>query len=169
MIVRAALPLLALLLHACAGYQLGASKPTPLANVDVIHVQMVENKTQVPRAAAYATNSIADALVRDGTYRLGSSSSSDARLATSLHTIEYKQVRSSPIDTLTSVELEMIVEFHWMLIDSTNPTLILDEGETVGRTSFFVDPNLATARQTAITDAVKRASESLVAQLANGF
>lgn len=169
MITRAALLILIALLPACTGYQLGASKPTPLADVSVIHVEMVRNETQMPRAGAYASNAIADALARDGTYRLGTSASADARLATTLHTISYQQVRSSPVDTLTSEELEMHVELHWMLIDASNPTRILFEGRTTGRSRFFVDPNLATARQTAITDATKRAAESLVSRIANGF
>ena len=171
MSARAALLVLtlSLLLPSCAGYQLGASKPTPLAQVSVIHVEMVDNQTQVPRAAAYTTNALADALTRDGTYRLGTADSSDARLATTIHTIEYEQVRSSPLDSLASVELAMIVELEWRIIDSNNPVRILDHGESVGRTSFFAAPNLATARQTAITDAVRRATEELVARIANGF
>jgi hypothetical protein len=169
MTLRAVLLLPLFLVAACSGYRLGASKPTPLAHVSVIQVEMVRNETQWPRAAAYATNAIADALARDGTYRLGSAGSADARLSTTLRTIRYQQVRSSPIDTLTSEELEMTAEFRWILCDASNPTRILDQGTTVGRSRFFVDPNLATARQTAISDAMKRAAESLVARLANGF
>lgn len=168
MIARSAL-LFTVFLASCTGYHLGTARPSHLQAISVIHVEMVENKTQIPRAAAHATNALADAFTRDGTYRLGSSDRADARLSTALHTIEYEQVRSSDNDTLRSEELSMTLEFHWSLIDAENPLHILESGTAKGRTRFFVDPNLQTARQTAITDALQRASETVVARLANGF
>jgi len=168
MIARCAL-FFAVFLASCTGYQLGTARPSHLQAVSVIHVEMVDNKTQIPRAAAHATNALADAFTRDGTYRLGSSDRADARLSTVLHTIDYEQIRSSENDTLRSEELEMTIEFHWSLVDAENPLHILESGTTIGRTRFFVDPNLQTARQTAITDALQRASETVVARLANGF
>ena len=158
-----------LLLGGCTGYRLGGAKPTHLGEVSTVSVAMVQNKTQMPRAAAHATNSLIDALTRDGTYRLAAAETADARLETTLHTIDYRQARSTRIDTLRSEELEMIVTFNWVLLDAENPGRILDQGQSKGSTRFFVDPNLQTARQTALIDALKRASESVVARLANGF
>ena len=63
----------------------------------------------------------------------------------------------------------MVVSFNWVLFDADNPGKILDQGQSKGSTRFFVDPNLQTARQTALPDALKRASESVIARLANGF
>ena len=164
-----ALTLSALGLHACEGYRLGGSKPAHLAAVREVHVAIVRNQTQVPRAAAHATNSIIDALTRDGTYRLATMERAEARLEAVLQTIDYRQARSTRTDTLRSEELEMTVTFRWTLLDAENPSRVLERGESKGTTRFFVDPNLQTARQTALIDALKRASESLVARLADGF
>jgi len=169
MTARLSLLVVALLVPACAGYRLGGSKPAHLAPVSLIHVEVVENRTLMPRAGAHATNSIVDALTRDGTYRPGAASNADAFLRTSLSRIEYRQARSARRDTLRSEELRMTVSLEWILVDASNPSRILDKGESSGRTVFFVDPNLQTARQSALPEALRRAAESLVARLADGF
>lgn len=160
---------LCLLLGACTGYNLGGSKPSHLAKVQTISVDMVKNETQMPRAAAHATNALIDALTRDGTYRLGTADHADARLEATIATITYSQARSKRADTLASEELEMRVELEWALVDGSDPSQLLQRGRTRGSTRLFVDANLQTARQSALPDALKRASESLIARLADGF
>ncbi|MEO1844050.1 MAG: hypothetical protein ABGZ37_07220, partial [Akkermansiaceae bacterium] len=92
--------LLALFMSGCVGYRLGGAKPAHLAAVHSVHVAIVRNDTQMPRAAAHATNSIIDALTRDGTYRIASVDHADARLLTTLHKINYRQARSARVDIL---------------------------------------------------------------------
>lgn len=171
--MRCFLPVLALLLpilfSSCTGYQLGGHQPTALANIKSIHIPIVRNETQVPRAGAQATAAIAEALLMDGTYQLGSASQADARLEASLEEIDYRQVRSSRKDSLRSEELAMTVVYTWSLVRADNPLQVLQRGRSQGTTTFFVDPNLQTARQTALPDALKRASESMVARIADGF
>lgn len=166
---RPLLLLIVLSLSSCAGYRLGGAKPPHLAKVNAIQVEMVDNKTQFPRLAAQATNSIIDALTQDGTYRLAAAKSADARLEAVIDSISYRQARSSRTDTLRSEELEMDLTLNWKLIDSNNPAQVLASGTSRGKTRFFVDPNLATARRTALMDALKRASESVIARIADGF
>lgn len=161
--------LLVLSLTSCTGYRLGGAKPPHLAEVDAIQVEMVENKTQFPRLAAQATNSIIDALTQDGTYRLAAERGADARLEAVIQSINYRQARSSRTDTLRSEELEMDLTLKWKLLNNSNPGQVLASGTSRGQTRFFVDPNLATARRTALMDALKRASESVVARIADGF
>ena len=161
--------ILATALSGCAGYQLGGAKPTHLAGIQTVNVAIVQNDTQIPRAAAHATNTLIDALTQDGTYRLASVESADARLITTLHKIEYRQARSTRIDILRSEELKMKVYLKWSLVDADTPGKILASGQSRGTTRFFVDPNLQTARQTALVDALKRASESVISRLADGF
>ena len=163
------LAFLALLASSCAGYRLGGSKPSRLASVHSIHVAMVDNSTQVPRAAAHATNALVDALTRDGTYRLATAATADAHLHATLSRIEYRQARSARRDTLRSEELRMTVTIEWSLLDASDPSRVLARDRSSGRTLFFVDPNLQTARQNALPDALQRAAESIVARLADGF
>ena len=161
--------LLALFMSGCVGYRLGGAKPAHLAAVHSVHVAIVRNDTQMPRAAAHATNSIIDALTRDGTYRIASVDHADARLLTTLHNINYRQARSARVDILRSEELEMEVFLNWSLVDARNPTRVLAQGESRGKTRVFVDRRLQTARQTALIDALKRASEAVASRLADGF
>ena len=91
----------------CTGYTWGTAKPEHLSEVKTLCVAMVENKTQVPRAASLTTNSLVDAITRDGTYRVSSIDQADAHLLTTLKKIQYRQARSTREDTLRSEELEM--------------------------------------------------------------
>ena len=167
--VLGALTILSLAHIGCSGYRWGGAKPEHLARINSVCVAVVENSTQIPRAAALATNSIVDALTRDGTYMITNIDRADAHLRAELKKIEYLQVRSTREDALRSEELEMKVHLNWSLVDTDNPTAILARGSTTGTTRFFVDPNLQTARQSALVDAIKRATDSMVARFTEGF
>ena len=161
--------LLSVLLTACTGYQLGGNKPDHLAEIRSIHVALVRNQTQLPRAAAHATNAIVDALLEDGTYRLASSDQADARLETTLTLIDYRQVSTTRNDALRTDELEMTVHYDWVLVSANNPLDILENGTSSGSTRFFLSPNLQTARQSNLPDALNRAAISMVGSLADSF
>ena len=153
----------------CTGYTWGTAKPEHLSEVKTVCIAMVENMTQVPRAAALTTNSLVDAITRDGTYRISSIDQADAHLLTTLQKIEYRQARSTREDTLRSEELEMEAHLNWSLVDAANPAKVLASGKSRGITRFFVDPNLQTARQSALVDAIKRATEGIVSRVSEGF
>lgn len=163
------LPFVLLALSSCAGYHLGGDKPAPLSHVNKIHVPLAKNLTQIPRAGAFVTNGVVDALVRDGTYRVGTASSSDATLQVDFYEVDYRAIRTARRNRLRPEELSMTVSLRWKVIDGANPLQVLDSGVSTGRTSFFADANLQTARQSAVNDAVQRAATSLVARLADGF
>lgn len=156
-------------LASCAGYQLGGTKPEALAHVKKIHVPLAKNLTQIPRAGAFVTNGVVDALVQDGTYRLGTAASSDAVLEVEFLTVDYRAIRTARENRLRSEELSMTVSLRWKVIDGRDPLKILDSGTSIGRTSLFVDPNLQTAQQSAINDAIQRAATSMIARLSDGF
>lgn len=153
----------------CAGYQLGGSKPPSLAHVNTIAVPMFANGTQEPRAEALATSAVADALVRDGTYRLADRGSADAVLEGKLQGIKYSTLRSSRLDSLLAEELTNEVRIDWVLRDAKDPTRILASGSSDGHSSFFVDSNLQTARRNALPDAFGRAGRNLVSRLSSGY
>lgn len=166
---RIIIPLLSLILVSCAGYQMGGSKPSKLSHVKSIQVPLFINDTQLTRADAYATNSLVDAFINDGSYRIATADTADAVLEGIVKTAEYSQVSSSREDTLSSEELSMTITIAWVLRDAENPTLILDSGESKGLTRFFTGDNLEIARTNALPDALRRASEAIVTRLADGF
>lgn len=156
-------------LTSCTGYRPGGQKPAHLSTVESVYIPLAQNKTLFPRAEPITTNSVVDAFIEDGTYRVSTSGNSDATLFVTLKNIEYRQVRASEFDTLRSEELEMEVTLDWTLSDPTKPGLALEKGTAKSRTRFFVDPNLQTARANALPDALERAARTIVSHLANGF
>lgn len=161
--------ILPIVLASCAGYHLGGQRPSHLAHVTSIQVPLFINKTQLTRADAYATNSAVDAILRDGSYTIGSANSADAILEGSVESIEYDQISSSRTDTLRSEEIRMEVTISWVLKDGKNPTQVLEKGKSKGRTSFFAGDNLTIARTNALPDALERASQAMVSRIADGF
>jgi hypothetical protein len=63
----------------------------------------------------------------------------------------------------------MSVTLKWKVINADNPLEVLDSGTSTGRTTFFVDPNLQSAQQSSLHDALRRAATSLVARIADHF
>lgn len=164
------LPFFALLaLNSCAGYRLGGTKPIALAHVNKIHVPLALNSTQIPRAASFVTNGVVDALVDDGTYLLGTFEDSDARLEVQLYEVTFAAVRTADVNRLRPEELSMTVHLRWRVVDANDVGKVLDSGTSTGRTGLFVEPNLQAAQQSQITDAIQRASISLIARLSDGF
>ncbi len=164
-----AIILIPLVLVSCAGYQMGGSKPSHLEHVKTITVPLFKNDTLLIRADSHATNSAVDALTRDGTYRVATASTADAVLEGRISEVDYSQVSSSRTDTLSSEELSMQITIAWILRDAKNPKLILQKGLSHGSTRFFARGNLHVARTNALPDALRRATESMTTQLADGF
>lgn len=153
----------------CAGYQLGGSKPSHLSHVKSIHVPLFENDTLFVRAETHATNTVVDALTRDGTYQIATAESADAVLRGRITNLDYGQVSSIRSDSLRSEELSLTIHIDWSLIDTSNSSRTLAKGRSTGRTTFFARGNLNTARTNALPDALQRACESLTSRLADGF
>jgi len=156
-------------LCSCAGYQIDGAKPAALKEVQTIAVPMFENHSLHPRAEAIATSAATEAIVEDGTYRVGSMSASDAVLEGTIHEIQYTQLRSARLDTLRPEELRNTVTLNWVLRDGTDSTTILARGTSTGTSRFFVDSNLQTSRNNALPDALQRACDAMISRLANGY
>jgi hypothetical protein len=156
-------------LVSCAGYHLGVAKPAKLAHVNTISVAMFGNATLHPRAEAIATSAVANAIVLDGTYRIVRADQADALLEGRIDSIKYSSIRNTRLDTLHPEELVNQVTLKWTLRDAKNPTHILMSGISSGSSQLYVTPNLQTARNNALPDALDRAGTALVSIIANGF
>ena len=158
-----------LLMISCAGYRLGNNKPRSLESVNRISIPMFENGTLHPRSEALATSAVANAMIQDGTYRLASRDQADAILEGRLTEINYSTIRGTRLDTLLPEELSNAVVIKWTLRDAKDPTRILAEGTSSGKSQLFVSANLQTARNNALPEALERAGVALVSKLANGY
>lgn len=157
------------LLTSCAGYRFGGNKPSHLTDIHSISVPLAKSRVLFPRVEALTTNCLVDALVQDGTYKLTKVGDADATLMLTLEQLEYSQIRSSTIDVLRSEELQLQVTVSFQLIDGTRPGVILEEGSGRGHSRLFVDDNLQTARVNALPDALQRATQSIIARIADGI
>lgn len=156
-------------LSSCAGYRLGGSRPAAMNGVQSIAVPMFHNETQHPRAEALATSAVADSLVQDGTYRIGSIEGADAILEGRVSRIEYSTLRGSRLNPQLPEELTNTVTLKWTVRDARDPLKVLAVGSSEGKSQLFRDSNLQTARNNALDDALERAAETLVSRIANGF
>jgi Lipopolysaccharide-assembly len=156
-------------LSSCAGYKLGGIKPASLAGVKTIAVPMFSNATQHPRANALATSAVTNAVVQEGTYRIGTTDQADAVLVGEISEIEYRAIRGTRFDSLYPEELANTVILKWTLTDARDPTKVLATGSSRGESQLFVSANLQTARNNALPEALERAGEALVSTLANGY
>ncbi len=159
----------AIWLSSCAGYHLGGTKPVSLAKVETIAVPMFSNDTLHPRAEALATSAVANAIVQDGTYRIGKVDSADAVLEGKISEIKYSNIRGRRFDTLRPEELSNRVTLKWVLRDARDPTQVLASGSSSGTSQLYVSENLQTARNNALPEALERAGEALVSRIANGY
>ena len=168
--MRLALLILSLgLLSSCAGYRFGGNKPAHLEAVKSIYLPLAKSRVIFPRIEALTTNSMVDALVNDGTYRLGTTNTADATLLITLDELSYRQARSSTEDVLRSEELRLEVKVSFQLLDARRPGVVLEKGSGRGHTRLFVDDNLQTARNNALPDALQRAAQDIIARLADGY
>lgn len=159
--------LCSVLLPSCAGYKLGNQKPTELSSVSSIDVPLFENKTQEQRLATLVTNSMVDAITRDGTYQITTNSASDATLVGVIERISYSERRADRFDTLRASELNVRVHVKWELINSQNQ--VLASGKDVGRSYFSTEANQQLSRNNSFPDAAMDVSEHIIQRLANGF
>jgi hypothetical protein len=158
-----------IMLISCSGYRLGGMKPASLASVKTVAVPMFKNNTLHPRAEVLATSAVANAILQDGTYRIGPLDQSDAILRGVFSSIKYTPIRGTRLDTQLPQELENNVTIQWELVDARDPTKRLASGSSSGVSQLYVDSNLQTARNNALPEALERAAQSLVSRLSNGY
>jgi hypothetical protein len=158
-----------ILLASCGGYHLGESRPAATKGVKTIDVRMFSNSSFLPRANAVATSAVAAAIVQDGTFRIASIDHADSILEGNVASIKYTPVRGRRFDTLRPEQLVNTITLQWKLHDAKDPTKIIMEGSSIGRSDFFTSSNLQTDRNNAVADAAQRAGVALVSTLANGY
>ncbi len=154
-------------LCSCSGYHLGGAKPQELQGIKSIYVPMVDNKTQEIKLAPQTTNSLVRSINNDGTYQVSTPAQSDATLRVVIEMINYREFRSSRLDTLRAEELTANITATWQLID--NQSKVLLSGRSNGQTRFFVDDNQRLSRDNSMYDAIDNLSRKITSRISNGF
>lgn len=182
----------AIVLAACANYQIGSVKPSAYAGIDKLHIPPFTNDTLEPRLSSLVTNAVLKEIQADGTYRVTTRSSSDAVLKGRIVKIDKRQLRSVRTDTLQSQELKLFIHVEYHLADPNTGARInstaralkdsaskeqadedavigVREGRVVGETIQFVDDSYQVGERNAIAVAAEDLADKLVSQLANGW
>lgn len=137
--------LAAFVLAGCAGYQVGAIKPTPMASVNTLAVPTFRNETLEPRVEVLLANTLIKQIQQDGTYKIADEKSADAIVECTLEELERKPERSVRGDTLATREYELELRIRYRVIDTKTGRELMARSVT-GQTSFFAN---ATARRDA--------------------
>ncbi len=151
----------------CAGYQMGNSKPAEMHSVTSLSIPIASNDTQEQRLATLMTNSVVDAITRDGTYKVENEGTADAQLFINIERIRYSARRYNRFDSLRATEMYMYLKANWKVVDNQN--LTLSKGSSEGRTQFAIEANQQTSRSNALPLATEATAALIVQRIANGF
>lgn len=162
------LPLAALLLTGCAGYQLGPIKPTFMAGIETISVPTARNKTLEPRIEVLVADTVIKQIQQDGTYRVTREADSDAVLEITVTELERDAVRSVRGNVLATREFEYTMHLQFRLYRRVTGENLLT-GSVEGNTNFFVSDDLNQDERQGIPVAAQRAAVALVSRISEGW
>ncbi len=160
------LPILAL--PGCAGYQLGAVKPSAFAEIESLAIPTFKNETLEPRSSVLITNAVIKRFHEDGTYRLTTTAEADATLEGTFKEIIRRQLRGSRTDQLRTRELEVVIVVDYVLRDNRSGE-ILEEGSLRGTTDTYIDPNFQLSERQALPLAADDLAGQLTSRLSEGW
>ena len=154
-------------MSSCAGYQVGNVKPSEMQTVSSIAIPIATNDTQEQRLASLMTNSVVDAITRDGTYAVKNEDRADASLVINIKRVRYSVRRNDRFDSLRASEMYMHLRVEWEVVDNQNQ--VLAQGSDEGRTQFAIEENQQTSRSNAFPLAAEATAILIVQRIANGF
>jgi hypothetical protein len=158
----------------CAGYQVGAIKPTRMQKVNTIAVQTFKNDTLQPRVEVLLANAVIKQIQQDGTYKITDEKEADAILEGTIDEIERRPQRSVRGNVLLTREYELVLRINYRVIDRVTGQQ-LESRSVQGRTDFFVSgSNTLSAdviqdERQALPIAAEEAAIRLVSQISEGW
>lgn len=146
-------------------YRLGGLKSRDMEGMKTFCVDMFENQTIQPMVSMQMTTALADALQRDGTYRMVSPDTCDFRVSGVVSSVRPYGLTTNPEDTYISSEIGLSVYVHYTITNChTNKTI--KTGSVTAEGSFFnTTGNIQQARDDALSYATRKAASDIVNQL----
>lgn len=152
---KTCLSLSLLLALAGCGYTL---KATPPHGLQTLHVDTFRNQTFEPALEIDLTNAIIERFLFDGTLRITERNKADATLKGTLTKFLREPLRYTSAEEVLEYRLVLTVDFS--LWDNRNKTLLWEEKNFVGDTSFFTsgasEKSEEKAREEAMTELARR-------------
>lgn len=160
------LVLSACLLTAC-GYHLGGVKPAQMKNMETFCVDVFDNQTPVPAVAMQMTTALADAVQRDGTYRMAKRSEADFTINGVVKSVDRSAWSTDYVDAYHALEIGVTVQVEYNVVDNRTGRTVL-QATASGQSSYFNDQgNVQTAMESALSYATRRAAEDVVNGISN--
>ncbi len=156
------LPVLAL--SGC-GYHLGGLRADALKNKETFCVNMFANHSTQPMVALQMTNALADALQRDGAFRMASPADCDFRIDGAVTGIGQRSYSADPYDSYVSSELGLVINVTYRVTDTQSGKVLLS-GTTQATGSYFNNAgNVQSGRDAALSYAARQAADNIVNHL----
>lgn len=156
-----------LLTPSCAGYRLGAQKPTPLREIHTLAVPAFENLTLEPRLSVNVTNAVIRAIQSHGSYQLSTKNSADGVLVGTIRNIFRTQFRSNRTNILRTSQMQLTVEIQYTIQDRNGKALYTRTAS--GSSQMLIDANLQLSETQALEDAAQRAAIDLANDISEGW
>ena len=152
------------------GYRLGGVQPVSMVGVKSLYIEVPKNNTQYTRLEAQLANHLSDALIADGRYKQARFEDADAKLVSTITSVDYSQIRPFRTNVLKAEELSMRLKVSWSIVSLKEASSVrLEGGSTTAQTRFFLEDNLQTSQQNGFPDALRRASRKIVSQISNTY
>ena len=170
----ALLPLAALVLSGCAGYQVGPIKPTRMAAVSTIAVPNFKNDTLLPRVEVLLANALIKQFQQDGTYKIARDNDADAIVEGRLEQIIRRPARSVRGNVLLTREYTLVLRCRYDVTDRRTGTRLYGSS-AIGQTSFFassadaISADLTQDERQAFPLAAEELAKDIVTQLSEGW
>lgn len=159
---------LSCLLTSCAGYRIGADKPTKMANVTTLAIPVFKNLSLEPRSSVMVTNNVVKQFQMDPTYKITDTKSADAVLKGTILRFERRQLRGVRTNVLKSSELAIKLWVDYT-IEDTKTGEVLMKSTAQGETSVFLDPKFQLTERQAIDEASRKVAEDILSRVAEGW
>ncbi|MBI4437137.1 MAG: LptE family protein [Candidatus Omnitrophica bacterium] len=139
------------------GYTL---KTTPPHGLETIHVETFKNETYEPGLEIDLTNGILSRFLFDGSLRVTGEKEADAVLRGRLTKFVREPLRYTSTEEIEEYRLVLAVALS--LWDTRTQTVLWEEKNFVGDTSFFVSGPLAKSEEKARQEAISRLARRIV-------
>jgi len=156
------------LFTSCAGYHLGADKPTKMAGISSLAIPVFKNQSLEPRSSVLVTNNVIKQFQMDPTYKITDSKSADAILKGTILRFERRQLRGFRNNVLRSSELGIKLWVDYTVEDSKTGAVLM-KGTAQGEASVFLDPNFQLTERQAIDEASRLVAEEIQGRVAEGW
>ncbi len=157
-----------LLLPGCAGYTLGAHKPSHLSKITKIAVPTFENLTLEPRLAVLVTNAVIKQLQNHGSYQIVSKSEAEAVLQGKISNINRTQFRSDLNNVLRSSQIMATLVCPFTVTEIATGKVI-HTGSASADSYIILDANLQLSETQLLEDAAQRLAFNLADQVSEGW